>query len=158
MDGFAAMSAVDAFFHVRILVGIITGLSMSRLLTGLARPVQHPEWKTVGFVHTAWAVYLLLTIVHFWWFELGLSKVDRWTFGLYLFVIAYGVLLFLICTILFPDRLDQYSNSEQYFFSRKAWSTACWRPSSWSMSATAHSKARRICTRWGLSIWCGKRR
>jgi hypothetical protein len=121
MDGFAAMSAVDAFFHVRILVGIITGLSMSRLLTGLARPVQHPEWKTVGFVHTAWAVYLLLTIVHFWWFELGLSKVDRWTFGLYLFVIAYGVLLFLICTILFPDRLDQYSNSERYFFSRKAW-------------------------------------
>jgi len=37
------MSAVDTFFHVRILVGIITGLSMSRLLTGLARPVQHPE-------------------------------------------------------------------------------------------------------------------
>jgi hypothetical protein len=33
---------------------------MSRSLIGLARPVQHPEWKTVGFVHTAWAGYLLL--------------------------------------------------------------------------------------------------
>lgn len=112
---------VDAFFHIRILVGIITGLSMSRLLTGLARPVQHPELKSVGYVHTAWAIYLLLTIVHFWWFELGLSKVDKWTFGLYLFVIAYGILLFLICTILFPDRMDQYSDPETYFFSRKAW-------------------------------------
>ena len=54
------MTPAEAFFHVRILVGIITGLSMSRSLIGLARPVQHPEWKTVGFVHTAWAGYLLL--------------------------------------------------------------------------------------------------
>jgi hypothetical protein len=105
------MSAADAFFHIRILVGIITGLSLFRLLTGLARPVQHPEWKTIGYVHTAWAVYLLLTIVHFWWFE----------FGLYLFVIGYGILLFLICTILFPDQMDRYSDPEEYFFSRKAW-------------------------------------
>jgi hypothetical protein len=115
------MTSPEAFFHVRILVGIVTGLSMSRLLIGLARPVQHPEWKTLGFVHTAWAVYLLLTIIHFWWFELGLSKVDKWTFGLYLFVIAYGILLFLICTILFPDQIDRYSKPEEYFFARKAW-------------------------------------
>ena len=115
------MSAADAFFHIRILVGIITGLSLFRLLTGLARPAQHPEWKTIGYVHTAWAVYLLLTIVHFWWFEFGLSKVDKWTFGLYLFVIGYGILLFLICTILFPDQMDRYSDPEEYFFSRKAW-------------------------------------
>jgi hypothetical protein len=115
------MSAADAFFHVRILVGIITGLSLFRLLSGLARPVQHPEWKTIGYVHTAWAIYLLLTIVHFWWFEFGLSKVEKWTFGLYLFVIGYGILLFLICTILFPDQMDRYSDPEEYFFSRKAW-------------------------------------
>ncbi len=115
------MSPADAFFHVRILVGIITGLSMYRLLSGLARPVQHADWKTAGYVHTAWAFYLLLTIVHFWWFEFGLSKVENWTFGLYLFVIGYGILLFLACTILFPDEMDRYADQEEYFFSRKAW-------------------------------------
>jgi hypothetical protein len=115
------MTPAEAFFHIRILVGIVTGLSMSRLLTGLARPVQDPNIKQIGWVHTAWAVYLLLTIVHFWWFELGLSKIDKWSFGLYLFVIAYAVLLFLICTILFPDRADQGADPEAYFYSRRAW-------------------------------------
>jgi hypothetical protein len=115
------VSTIDVFFHVRMLVGIITGLSMYRVLSGLARPVQHGDWKTVGYVHTAWAIYLLLTIVHFWWFEFGLSRVDKWTFGLYLFVIGYGILLFFTCTILFPDHMDRYTDQEEYFFSRKAW-------------------------------------
>lgn len=116
------MTAADSFFHVRILVGIVTGLSVSRLLTGLARPVQRPDLKQMGFVHAAWAVYLLLTIIHFWWFELALSKlVEKWTFGLYVFVIGYASLLFLISTILFPDQTDQHSDPEAYFYSRRAW-------------------------------------
>jgi hypothetical protein len=109
----------DAFFHVRILVAIITGLSISRLLTGLAQPLQHREWNRIGSVHAAWAIFLLLTIVHFWWFELGLSRIDKWTFGLYLFVIGYAILLFLICVILFPDKMDP-SDRDQYFYSRQS--------------------------------------
>ncbi len=101
------MTGPEAFFHVRILVGIITALSVSRLVTGLARPVQDQDWHRVGLVHTGWAVFLLLMIVHFWWFELGLSRIEKWTFGLYLFVISYAILLFLACTILFPDQPDK---------------------------------------------------
>lgn len=112
---------IDGFFHIRILVGIVTGLCISRLLTGLARPIQHHDWKRVSFVHMAWAVFLLLTIVNFWWFELGLSKIEKWTFGLYFFVISYAILLFLICTILFPDNLDQHPDFEKYFHSQQAW-------------------------------------
>ena len=116
-----AMTSAEAFFHVRILVGIITALSLSRLITGLARPVQDQDWHRVGLVHTGWAVFLLLMIVHFWWFELGLARIEKWTFGLYLFVIGYAILLFLICTILFPDQADRKMNLEEYFYSRQKW-------------------------------------
>jgi hypothetical protein len=115
------MPPPDAFFHVRILVGIVTGLSISRLLTGLARPVQYPGVKRLGLIQPAWAIFMLVTIVHFWWFELGLSKIGKWTFGLYLFVIGYAILIFLISTILFPDQMDQFPDPDEYFFSRRRW-------------------------------------
>jgi len=115
------MTGPEAFFHVRILVGIITALSVSRLITGLARPVQEQDWHRVGLVHAGWAVFLLLMVVHFWWFELGLSRIEKWTFGLYLFVITYAILLFLACTILFPDAQDKKTNLEEYFYSRQKW-------------------------------------
>jgi hypothetical protein len=112
------VTTAEAFFHVRILVAMITGLSISRLLTGLAQPFPHREWSRLGAVHAAWAIFLLLTIVHFWWFELGLSRIDKWTFGLYLFVIGYAILLFLTCVILFPDKMDP-PDRDQYFYSRQ---------------------------------------
>ena len=115
------MPTPDAFFHFRILVGIVTGLSISRLLTGLARPVQYPGVKRLGLTQPAWAIFMLVMIVHFWWFELGLSKIGKWTFGLYLFVIGYAVLIFLISTILFPDQMDQFPDPDEYFFSRRGW-------------------------------------
>jgi len=115
------MTGAEEFFHVRILVGIITALSLSRLITNLARPVQEQDWHRIGLVHTGWSVFLLLMIVHFWWFELGLSRIEKWTFGLYFFVIFYAILLFLICTILFPEQQDRTTNFEDYFYSRQKW-------------------------------------
>jgi len=115
------MTSADAFFHVRILVGMITALSLSRLITGLGRRVQDQDWHRVGWVHAGWALFLLLMIVHFWWFELGLARIEKWTFGLYLFVIFYAVLLFLACTILFPELTDKKTNLEEYFYSRQKW-------------------------------------
>lgn len=106
----------DAFSHIRVIVGIITALSMSRLLTGLARSNRDSNIKQTDWVHTAWAVYMLLFIVHFWWFEFGFSKINRWSFGLYFFILAYAILLFLISTILFPDLAD-YSDPK----TKSAW-------------------------------------
>jgi len=58
--------ARDQFIHIRIIIGIATGLSVTRLLTGLARFVQHPARERIYLVHLGWALFLLLAIVHFW--------------------------------------------------------------------------------------------
>lgn len=115
------MTHLDAFLHVRIIIGIVTGLAISRLLTGLARVVRRAEWKGSGALHVGWALFLLLFIVHFWWFELGLLKIEKWTFELYLFVIFYAILLFLICTVLFPDDDDEYTDSEESRRRQQRW-------------------------------------
>ena len=111
----------DSFFHVRVIIGMVTGLSVARLLNGLARFVQHPKREYIYSVHLAWVFFLLLAVVHFWWFEFALVKITRWTFELYFFVICYAALYFFICAILFPDNLDEYPGFKAYFHSRRTW-------------------------------------
>lgn len=64
---------------------------------------------------------MLLYVIHFWWFEFGLSRIGTWEFGEYAFVIGYAALVFFITTLLFPDTLDGYAGYAAYFTSRRRW-------------------------------------
>lgn len=113
--------AVDVFVHIRIVMGMVIGLGITRLLTGAARFVQHPGKDRIYIVHLGWVLSLLLMLVHFWWWEFGLSHLGGWTFQVYLFLIGYAILLFLMCTLLFPDNIAEYSGYEEFFISRRRW-------------------------------------
>lgn len=117
----AAVSAHDIFPHIRIVMGMVIGLGVARLLSGVARIVQHPKQYKLYPVHLAWVASVLLMLVHFWWWEFGLFQIDSWTFGKYLFIIGYAIVLFLLCALLFPDSMQDYRNYEDYFYERRAW-------------------------------------
>lgn len=111
----------EAFPHIRIVMGMVIGLGVTRLLTGIARIVQHPAQYPLYPVHLAWVASVLLMLVHFWWWQFGLFGITRWTFETYLFVIFYAVLLFLLAALLFPDSMNDYAGYEDFFISRRAW-------------------------------------
>ncbi len=113
--------AHDAFFHVRVIIGLVAGLCITRLLTGLARFVQHPARPQLYPVHLGWVIFLLLAVMHFWWFEFGLGSIEVWTFELYIFVVGYASLFFFTSTLLFPDRMDEYAGFADYFHARQGW-------------------------------------
>jgi hypothetical protein len=113
--------AVEVFIHIRIVMGMVIGLGITRLLTGAARFVQHPGKDRIYLVHLGWVLSLLLTLVHFWWWEFGLSHLNQWTFQVYLFLIGYAIILFLMCALLFPDNIAEYSGYEEFFLSRRRW-------------------------------------
>ena len=113
--------AADVFPHVRIVMGMVIGLGVTRLLSGLARIVQHPRQYPLDLVHLAWVASLLLTLVHFWWWEFGLFGIRHWTFEIYFFIVLYAVTLFLLCALLFPDSMEGYTGYEDYFYARRAW-------------------------------------
>lgn len=108
------------FAHVRTAISIIVGLSIGRLLTGLARFVQHPGQHKVYGVHLVWTFFMLLQVIYFWWWEFHLSAV-QWTFPLYCFVVLYASLFFFMCTLLFPDAMNEYKGFADYFMSRRKW-------------------------------------
>lgn len=115
------LSAHDIFPHIRIVMGMVIGLGLTRLLSGVARIVQHPAQYRLYAVHLAWVASVMLTLVHFWWWEFGLYQIQVWTFGTYAFIVSYAIVLFLLCALLFPDSMRDYESYEDYFYARRAW-------------------------------------
>lgn len=111
----------DLFAHIRIVLGMIIGLGVTRLLAGVARIIQHPAQYRLHSVHLAWVASVLLMLIHFWWWEFGLYDIQNWTFGKYLFLICYSFVLFLLTAFLFPESMRDYSSYADYFYSIRPW-------------------------------------
>jgi hypothetical protein len=111
----------EYFGHVRTIIGMVLGLSLARLVNGLTRFVQHPGTIKVYPIHLGWVAFLLITIVHFWWYEFHLAQVKVWTFPLYGFLIFYTMVFAALTALLFPDQMTDYNGFEDYFEQRKRW-------------------------------------
>lgn len=109
------------FEYVAVLVSIVVGLAMAHLLSGLGRMISDVvRWK-VYWVHLVWVGYVFFYLVFFWWWEFRFVTVEEWTFGLYLFVILYAVLLYLVTVILVPRGFPAGGDFEQYYYARRKW-------------------------------------
>ena len=112
---------MDVYLHVKVLLSMILGLGVAHLLRGVARIVQHPRKYQIYWVHLVWVLFLFLYLIHFWWWEFYLQRVVQWTFPLYFFIAIYATLLYLLCSLFFPDEMDEYDGYRGYFYSRRSW-------------------------------------
>ncbi len=111
----------ELFPHVRIFMGMVLGMAVSKLLTGFAQLVQHPGRYRLSAVHLLWAGSILVEMVLFWWWEFALSRLPTWTFGTFMFLIGFTISLFLLAALLFPEDIDEYGGYEAYFIRRRYW-------------------------------------
>ena len=110
---------VDLYLHVRVLIAIILGLSVTRLLGGLAQFMRQSDHLLFSWIHLTWVAWVFFNVIAFWWWEFRLSQVTHWTFALYLFVIAYASMFFLQAALLFPDDIEGYDSYGDYFIARR---------------------------------------
>lgn len=115
------MQTDPLFLHIRVVMGIILGLSITTVLKGLAQIIEHPQRRGCSALHLGWVAWTLISLVTFWWWEFRLIEVHRWTFETYLFVIVYCATWFLLCTLLFPDDLREYGSYGNYLMQRRRW-------------------------------------
>ncbi len=113
--------AAEFFPHVRIVMGMVVGLGITRLLMGAAGLVQHPKRAALSAIHLLWAFSILLELIFFWWWEFELYGLTEWSFGVFFFLISYAITLFLLAALLFPERIDEYEGYEDFFLKRRHW-------------------------------------
>jgi hypothetical protein len=120
MDGNNALyQSHEIFVHIRIIIGMILGLSVARLVSGVTRFIQHPEKERINFLHLGWAIFVFLSIIYFWWFEFALSKIEQWTFAEYLLLICYSVVFVMLSAMIFPDNVGDHTGLKEYFWNRR---------------------------------------
>lgn len=108
-------SSHDIFMHIRIIVGMVLGISVTRIVTGLTRFVQHQRRYQIYPLHLGWVIFVLLFIIHFWWFEFSLARIQKWTFLIYCFLLSYAGVFTMLAAMLFPERMDEYKDFHEYF-------------------------------------------
>jgi hypothetical protein len=116
-----AISAADAFSHMRIINGMGISLCISRLLIFASRFVQHPNKHKISYMHIGWVVVVFLWIIQFWWDYLFESSTKTYNVYTYVSDLLYVFGLFFMCVTLTPDDIKEYGDYERYFMSRKTW-------------------------------------
>lgn len=114
-------AAPELFPHIRIVMGTVVGLGITRLLMTIAGLVQHPHRAKLSALHLLWIGSILTELVLFWWWEFALFQLEHWTFGVALFIIIYAVTLFLLAALLSPDNITEYDGYEDFFLKRRYW-------------------------------------
>jgi len=115
------MEGAQIYFHVRVLIGVVLALGITRILSAVPKLVEHGQSKPLYPTHLLWIATVLVMAIHFWWFEFGLIHVGTWRFELFVFVLFYAFLFYLLAALLVPDNLAERHSDEAYFLSRRRW-------------------------------------
>jgi hypothetical protein len=114
------------FDYVMAPVSIIVGLALAHILAALGVAVNrlrgHGKPIRLEAVYLLWVAYVLLWIVSFWWWEYKFLELrTTWTFGLYLFVLMYSLLLFFMAVVLVPRGMKDLDDSYAFFMEGRRW-------------------------------------
>lgn len=111
----------EFFLHIRVLIGVILGLSIGKLLSGLAEISEHARTNRLWWVHIGWVVWAILSVVAFWWWEFQLFGISDWTFGKYLYLFTYAASYYVLCAMLFPQNVEEKIGYKTYFLNRRTY-------------------------------------
>jgi len=116
----------DQFDYVMAPVSIVVGLAIGHILAALGVAVNrlrgHGRPIRLEIVFLSWVGFLLVWIVSFWWWEFKFQQlITTWTFGLYLFVLSYAMLLFFLAVLLVPRGMKDLDDSYAWFMADRRW-------------------------------------
>ena len=106
------------FDFLIVLFSVLLGLSLSRLLVGLARVVVDPE-RRIHWLPLLWTIQLFLFQVTLWWLVFRRADQTSWQFAHYLVMMAYPVLLFFQGVLLYPELGPHEEGTLESFLARR---------------------------------------
>lgn len=109
------------FGHVRIIIAMVIGLGITRLLSGVAGLIQHPGYRRASTLHILWVLAVFLEFVLLWWWDVPSLRGVGLTFRVYVSQILYAILLYMAATLLFPDKVGEYDDLEEFFIDKRYW-------------------------------------
>lgn len=113
---------MNAFDYLTVLISIVLGLAIANVLTRLATVVTARERVDLYWPPVVWAVWLFFISVQHWWAEWGLRHTQTWTFGTFWLELLVPVDLFLLSTLVLPERGENHKlDLGEWYFRNLRW-------------------------------------
>lgn len=112
---------MSLFEYLSVFLSVIMGLGVTHILAGLSKTIHYRRSVKLFWVHTLWAVNILVYIVIIWWGMFWWSKQVHWSFFEFLMLLLYAIALFLSASLLFPWDLPHDFDFEVHFNQTRAW-------------------------------------
>jgi len=109
------------FEYVAVLVSIILGLGITHLLAGVARTIHRRAEAKPDALHSLWAATTFWTLVLNWWVFYQSRTFTDWSFGVFLVVIVWAVLIYLMVVVLYPPDMAEGEDYGTVFERNRGW-------------------------------------
>ena len=98
---------MDPFSYVCVLTSIVSGLAVTRLVSGFGQLMQTRARRPSYWVHTVWMINVLLTLIISWWVQYRWRNAPHWTLFLFLWLLIAPLILYLAAALLFPNNQEE---------------------------------------------------
>ena len=97
------------------------GLGVTHILVGLSKTIHYRGSLGLNWVHTLWAINILIYIVIIWWGMFWWSKQVDWSFFEFLLLLLYAITLFFAASLLFPWDMPADFDFDEHFRDTRIW-------------------------------------
>jgi hypothetical protein len=113
---------LSSFEFLSVLISVVVGLGVAHLLTGIGRLIHRSADSRLSAAHLLWTAFVFLFMVVYWWTVVfGYQDWQNWNIVLFLFVLMYGVFLFLLAVVLYPPDLPEPWDMPAHFIAKRRW-------------------------------------
>ena len=116
---------MDSFEYLIAIIAIILGLGMTHLLSGLGKTIYrltgHGKPLKLSWAHFLWVLNVLFWMISYWWYSFSHHNTETWTFGAYLIMLPFPIVLYLQSVILYPHQYEDVLDLDEYFLATRHW-------------------------------------
>ncbi|MNU42918.1 hypothetical protein [Brevundimonas sp. CEF1] len=110
------MSAFEFFFSF---YGLVLGLSVTVIATGVARAFKHRKTVPVGWKTPMLAAFVALDIATFWDAAWTNFSTAPYSYGLLIAGLVVAMIYFVATSLIFPEPEDEAPNLDSHFWANK---------------------------------------
>lgn len=110
------MSAFEFFFSF---YGLLLGLSVAVIATGLATAIQHRRKLRIGWLTPLLALFVGLDIASFWDFAWTIFRDVPFSYGLLVMGLVVALVYFVAASLVFPHEIEDGLSLDDHFWANK---------------------------------------
>jgi hypothetical protein len=113
---------MSSFEFLSVLISVVVGLGIANILTGIGRLIHRETEIQLSAHFVAWTLFVSFYMIVYWWTVVfGWQALQSWNLVLFMFVLTYGLVLYLLSVILFPTDMGETWEPGTHIIRKRHW-------------------------------------